>query len=206
MRVAWYLDSQDPKYLWFLGKSLCRVRKLMPQAETVFLTVHDFPCQEFGFDRVERFKERSDWFYGHKKCAAQASLDGDVLFLDVDCIVQKDVSHVFDTPFDIALCIRYKSKAIDKLPFNGGVAFSRSQQFWKDVAGGHGDHRHGADTENRFSAVAMSDRYVVRALNGDIYNYSPFNQGEDLSMRSIVHYKGHRKDGLYTGPTSDTGH
>lgn len=198
MRVAFYLDSPTPQYLWFAHKAAVKARGLLKATEIILLTTKHFTRQvDADFDRVERLNLREDCFYGHRKCLAQSMIEGECLFLDVDCIVKRDVSHIFGSPFDVALCIRYMSKAVDKLPFNGGVSFSRCPEFWKDVAGLPEQHQSGSDTERRLSEVAMSDKYIVRALNGDIYNYPPKSAEEDVSGRAIVHYKGDRKAYLH---------
>ena len=125
-------------------------------------------------------------------------MTGECLFLDVDCIMHKDVRHVFDTEFDVAATIRYKQKWIGTLPFSAGVTFCRTPEFMRDVAGdnpfGHGNWM---DTEAKYSAALMSGKYVVRALNGYVYNYAPDAPGEDLSEKAVVHYKGKRKSFLY---------
>lgn len=198
MRVAFYLDLPTEEYLWFAKKAAIRARNRIPGAHLTLLTTRDFPgLVDQSFDLVERLDLKMDCFYGYRKCVANSTVDGECLFLDVDCIVQRDVSPIWDTPFDLALCLRYMSKMVEKTPFNGGVAFSRSREFWRDVAGKHSDHTCPADTERRFSEVAMNDKYVIRALNGDIYNYSPKTKEEDVSGRAIVHYKGDRKSYLF---------
>lgn len=197
MKIVYYLDLPTKEYLWMGRKSVMRARKHMPKAEIVLLTTDDFPDTDWNVDRVERLGPNMGGFYGYRKCKAQSTEDGDCLFLDVDCFVKKDVSHVFDKDFDAALCLRYMTKMVEKNPFNGGVAFSRNKKFWEEVAGTPDCHTSTVDTEGRFSRIAMNDKYDIKALNGDLYNYPPKAADDDLMGKYIVHYKGDRKQWLF---------
>lgn len=193
MRLAYYLDLPTPHYLALANKSIARARKMMPGVEIVLLAGRDFP--ETGLDvDVVRLDLPMDGYYTHRKCLAYATQEGDVLCMDVDCIIQRDVRDVFDDAFDLALCLKYHSKMVEKTPFNSGVAFTRSQEFWRECAMTQAEHQSPVDLERQFSAVALNDKYHVKLLNGDIYNYSPNADGEDLSRKAIVHYKGKRKE------------
>lgn len=198
LRVAYYLDIPSPQYMWFMEESVRSVRKIMPGTQIIHLTTTQFPKDiKLGTTDIRRLDLPMDCFYGYRKCKAQASIEGECLFMDVDCIVKKDVSHIFNASFDVALCVRYRTKMIEKTPYNGGVAFSRCSRFWDDVAGKPEYHVSPVDTERRLSEIALDPQYNVRAVNGHVYNYSPFQEVEDLSEKAIVHYKGNRKDYLY---------
>jgi hypothetical protein len=198
VNVGFYLDLHTEQYLWLAKKSAIRARNKIPDAKLTLLTVTGFPTTiDSSYDKVIRLDLPPDCFYGFKKCYAQSVVQGEWLFLDVDCIVQKDVTHVFNSQFDQALCLRYFSKLVEKNPFNGGISFSKNPEFWKEVAGRPEHHKSPSDTEKRFCEVAMNDKYVIRCLNGDLYNYSPKQPEEDLSGKYVVHYKGDRKNWLY---------
>jgi hypothetical protein len=65
-------------------------------------------------------------------------LDGEWLFVDTDCVIRKDVSDVFEDDFEVALTDR-KGSMWEKtpygmvMPYNMGVTFSRSPEFWEKV-------------------------------------------------------------------------
>lgn len=197
MKVCYWLDFTKPQYLWLARKSVMRSRRFMPDAEIVLHTVTDFPDVDIPVDRVVRHDFDMTTQPGYRKAKAFATETGDCLFLDVDAFPQVDVSHVFSDSFDVALCLRYLTKLVEKLPFNSGVAFTRNPAFWTEVAGEPEYHKDYFDVERRFCAAAMSGKYHVKMLNGNVYNYSPEKPGEDLSSKAIVHYKGERKDWLY---------
>lgn len=198
MNVGFYLDLPTDQFIWLAKAAAGRARNAFPTAKLTLLTVLDFPTVlDSTFDRVLRLQLPNDCFYGHRKCLAHSMVEGEWLFLDVDCMAQKDVSHVFNSEFDVALCLRYFSKMVEKNPFNGGVSFSRCPQFWIDVAGKPEDHKGGQDTETRFSKIGMDAKYVVRCLNGNLYNYSPDISTDTCEGKYIVHYKGQRKNFLY---------
>lgn len=197
MKVCYYLDLPTDEYIWFARASIASVRSVMPGAEVVLLTTTQWNGPDLGADNVRRLNLPMDCFYGYRKYFSQSMIDGDNLFLDVDCIVQKDVSKIFEREFDISVCYRCKQdKLQNNIPFNGGVVFSRCPEFWKEAAGNPDDHKDWSKTEKRLSETAMNDDYLVRVIDGNVYNYTPNVSGEDMSERTIVHYKGRRKEFL----------
>ena len=79
------------------------------------------------------------------------------------------------------------------MPYNTGVVFSRSKQFWKDCIDFGKDKNFGWYTDQASVAV-ISDRYNTLKLHCDNFNYTPKKKDEDLSSRYVVHYKGNRKN------------
>ena len=134
-------------------------------------------------------------------------LDGEVLSLDTDIIVQRDLSGVFAWPFDVALTKRDgpirtpDGFDITKvMPFNGGVVFSRSRQFWREV------HQWCENNKaecgwfvDQMALAGVSRGFDVLTLHCDNFNYTPKSADEDVSRRFAVHYKGHRKDWMKHG-------
>lgn len=132
-------------------------------------------------------------------------LQGDILSLDYDVVVQQDVSTVFERRFDVALTrreiadptvselIRYAS------PHNMGVIFTRSPEFWTEVYRRYMTHPEHSDwlwiqTATTETAWVMRKKYRVIELPGEIYNYTPAKREESVAGRAIVHYKGRRKE------------
>src|SRR3990167_3084992 len=131
-------------------------------------------------------------------------LEGDWLFIDPDIIIQKDVRHVFDEPFDVALTdrigtITYEAEYAKAMPYTLGVSFSRSPKFWQRVLRHLGtlpaklQHWEG----DQLVVCAMlrqnlADDFKVKILPGAIYNYPPKFAGDGKDA-ALVHYKGPRK-------------
>lgn len=140
--------------------------------------------------------------------AHQAHVSGEWLFVDSDVLIQRDVRDVFKKPFDVAVTTRnwpHLKTAFgftERMPFNTGVVFSRSQRFWVE-----------AETRlRRLSPEAqafmghqtvicdmVADRqYEISRLKGSVYNCPPAVRDVDKANLSatlvrdaaIVHYKG----------------
>lgn len=135
---------------------------------------------------------------------ARAHCEGEWLFLDTDVIVQRDVRHVFDQPFDVAVATRegtmkpheIGSRFMARNRYNAGVAFSRSMAFWLDALErgrkmSPGRHEWGCDQES-MNAVIATERFQTLELSND-FNYAPHASDEDVRRKAIVHYKGKRK-------------
>lgn len=139
-----------------------------------------------------------------------AECQGDWLFVDTDVLIQRNVSHVFDEPFDIAVATRegtlkdseVGTKFMDAMPFNKGAVFSRSPQFWRAVVDRcrqfapkrqqwMGDQRAMCD-------VIASGVFAVKVLPAR-FNYPPKSPREDWRQQAIVHLKGPRKQWVLKG-------
>jgi len=131
-----------------------------------------------------------------------SKLSGEVLYLDYDTIVQEDVSSVFEQDFDLAITTRSGVEKDSTLlykvcPHNVGVMFSRSQSFWRIVRNRY-DARQDEPSWFKFQilvteAINTLKQFKFLELSSEKYNYTPESRDEDLSGRSIVHYKGLRK-------------
>lgn len=133
--------------------------------------------------------------------------DGEVLFLDTDCVVQEDLRWVFNHDFDVALTFKQSRFAIYKdpegvvhqLPSNGGVMFSRNPQFWADKKLIVEKMKDPMSLAWWGGGIALQEiikdqRYKVLWLDAQRFNYTPNDEDEDLSKKAVVHYKGrHRK-------------
>ena len=147
----------------------------------------------------------------------QANVTGDWLFLDTDIVVQKDVRKVFHSVFHIAVTTRNwpHLKAAEgfteRMPFNTGVIFSRSQKFWQEAL----EILESSETHDRdfmghqqiICDLVASGRYEIAYVKGSKYNCPPFVEGgkeggdPDLSAKmvkhaAIVHYKGQERKRL----------
>lgn len=122
------------------------------------------------------------------------------LTLDTDILVKKPVADVFERSFDVAItrrtegvCLHNGTDIAPSMPFNTGVIFSRTPEFWmeaydwlrsQDDAKQHwwGDQLAVAEIANRL-------KYHVLVLPGHEFNWTPSHEGEQSEAR-IWHYKG----------------
>lgn len=130
-----------------------------------------------------------------------SQLEGDTLYLDYDTVVREDVSSVFHFDFDLAITKRTRKEIESRpvfmaCPHNVGVMFSRSQEFWRQMARRY-DSRTDDPTWMKFQIVLTESLnaldFNILELLSERYNYTPETKDEDLSNRAIVHYKGPRK-------------
>ena len=128
--------------------------------------------------------------------------DGDTLILDADVIVQHDLSPLFAFPFDLALTKRYDpildcdgTDLAKVMPYNTGVMFSRRQQFWAACYEWIKTAPPGARKwyGDQMAVAALAPAWNVLNLHCDNFNYSPETEGEEVSDRLVVHYKGERR-------------
>ena len=194
LRVAFYYHSSKNRDLTdhVMTRAVNAVRKHMPYAEIWHLrgaTIEKHP----GVDKDIQFVP-------FRRIHHQAMMpQGKTLFLDIDCWVQKDVYEVFYQHFDAAICVRTqyditKPNTWGFPPYNAGVIFSTSQKFWQKFAEHHEKEDfpwNDATTCRFFDQFAIG--FEIKRLPGSIYNYTPHEPDEDLSEKSIIHYKGEAK-------------
>lgn len=192
MKLAFLHVKQDPKWAEMMVAS---VRRFV-DCEALQLTDMDTPAIEGCTPvRMEFAHENLTMF----KMEHLAKLDGDILVLDTDVIVQKDISKVFAFDFDVALTWRdgpiWSDDGQDLakiMPINCGVMFSRSPEFWAHCIAWSKEHP-GGWYSDQFAVAANWRRFNVLRLNCDNFNHTPNSKAEDVSNRYVVHYKGKRK-------------
>ena len=161
----------------------------------------DLETEAFSFaDEVQRIDEQD---IPRAKYRHLSLLKGDILMIDYDVIVQKDVSEVFNKKFDLALTLRKSNRGKSEMlhlgsPHNTGVIFSRTNEFWKEC-----EKRYLCYPDNQKwmvgqvniteSAHIHRKRFKIIELPAYLYNYTPQVKDEDLSEKYLVHYKGNRK-------------
>jgi hypothetical protein len=84
------------------------------------------------------------------------------------------------------------------MPYNTGVMFSRSKEFWLECAASchrapKGIQRWWGD-QISVRLAADTGKYKVLELPVEKFNYSPATEDEDTTDRYVLHYKGERKD------------
>jgi hypothetical protein len=99
----------------------------------------DWKSDNPRIDIVKIFEPSTDWLVntGRRSIASQHVLDNydydKLIFLDIDCYVIKDISHVFDSDFDIAVVRWTKDPSVQ---ISAGVFFinknSKTKSFGND--------------------------------------------------------------------------
>jgi hypothetical protein len=141
--------------------------------------------------------------------AHQEDLPGENIILDYDCLVRDDLRTVFEQPFDLAFTKRpandltASQSVLESCPHNMGVIFQREsgQAFWSRVRRGWLKY----ESDNWMDGQVLVSRCIqqlgfdILELPGERYNYTPLTEDEDVSQRSVVHYKGKRKAWMVQG-------
>lgn len=188
------------------------VRLAMPQARIVQFTDERTPAVA-GIDTLIR-RPVSDEVLMVARLDHLAHFEHhEAVFLDTDIIVRRDLGEVFGLPFDVALTRRYgeltvaaddpfrrhfsSGNLIDYMPYNAGVMFSRTQDFWVDCLKACTDmhpnfHRWYGD-QMALKAVADRNYYAVFELAEGRLNYAPEHARDWPDEALILHYKGGRK-------------
>ena len=179
---------------------IASVQKSMPGVEIFHLTNETCPA----VDGAKAMRLPDKMPMGIRRLAHYASLSGDWLLCDSDVIVQRDVSDVFDSNIDIAVATR-KGTVLEgsdyerAFPYNFGVIFSRSPEFWKEALGllkkAPPELQEWEGEQHVLGHLVNSGRYRTSVLSAS-YNWTPQSKGEDVSDKHIVHYKGPRKKWL----------
>lgn len=196
MRVGIYLVG-DIKEYHYLGSFAAAVAKdTMPGVEVVHLTDMDTKQLE-NTDSVIRL-ERNCPMAVLRMRHHQAR--GEWLFIDVDVLVEKDVSKMFYDGFDIAIASRTlgdgsEHEGFAEMPHNMGVVFSRTPAFWRAVEKEliTYDHKLQEWMGDQLAVCRLITKNIfrVKIIPGEQYNYPPLSPV--IKDASIVHFKGKRK-------------
>jgi hypothetical protein len=178
------------------------VRRAMPDVPVVQFTDEESPAV-YGVDDVRRQRTLP---MAMLRMAHHAACEGDWLFLDTDCIVNRDVRDVFQDSFDVAVADRnwthipmtIELQAFNaKMPYNIGIMFSRSPQFWQAVLQRlltlPKEQQEWMGDQHAACAIFAEGQFHVKTLPGMTYHYPPSSADDTGTEAAIVHYKGPRK-------------
>lgn len=192
-----------PEHVVMADLLIRSARHVMPDVPIIHLTDADTPAI-VGVDDVRRLPKMP---FDVLRCEHLAHCEGDWLYLDTDCVLQQDIRHIFEMPFDVAVADRDGCLVegeedlpfIQATPYNLGVVFSRSRDFWMAVKDKlltmTSARQEWMGIQFAACDVVAEGRFDVRILPGRLYNYAPHHADEDLRHAAIVHYKGPmRKD------------
>lgn len=131
----------------------------------------------------------------------------EMLILDTDIVMKGSVEHVFDDEFDVAFTKRRRPVRTESgydmtriYPYNCGVMFSRSHEFWVDAVTFLEDEcpreiQQWGGEQLCMNVIAERGRFDVLDLPVERYNFTPI-EADDVSDAFIWHYKGTRKEWL----------
>lgn len=204
MRVGFFtVYRRDPVHYRLADVLVRSVRTTMPGVEIIQFTDEVSPAVE-GVDDVRR-KPHGRML--ERRLEHYSDCFGEWLLVDTDVMLQRDVRPVFfeHERFDVALADRnwpHIPATPDlsmAMPYNTGVAFSRSQDFWREALaiwrGFKAEEQADWLSEQRAVAAAVrTGDYRVRVLPGAEFNYPPADANDPgIKAAAIVHYKGGRK-------------
>jgi hypothetical protein len=189
MKICYYLEASANIFHELGAASIRQTKKMMPEVEIIHLAGPDTEPLE-GATRVHRASFQGLNKFRHMAEFHMSEPGSDVLVLDVDVLVQADLTAVFRRDFDLA--VSYRHIWMKDRPYNGGVVFSRCPAFWAQLSeewelGGR------KFDDSFFCATANCGKYRLYLLPGLEYNYIPVNEGEDFSEKKVVHFAGPRK-------------
>ena len=182
------------------------LKKSMPHARLVQMTdAATLPVP--GVDEVIRKPQTDDRFMCYRLLHLRDFPRGNTVFLDVDVVVQRDLSPLFDDPFDVGLTYRDESdrslrlspEIRERMPFNTGVMMARASgwSFWEEA------YEYSL-TLPKSDQCWFGDQLAIRHIAEKsalhvarypcaLYNYSPWQVDEDYSDKYVVHYKGDQR-------------
>ena len=187
---------KDPQHFLHATSLVREARAVMPDVPVIQFTDRTTP----EVDGVDAAIRLGDGPMLERRLEHYASCGDEWLFLDTDVSIRQDVRHVFDDPvFDVALPDRnwphipQGDHVMLTMPFNTGVVFTRSGQFWRDVLEtwrGLPNRTDWLSEQQAVYQVVRTGRYRVKVLDGAIYNYPPKNASDPCDGVALAHYKG----------------
>lgn len=197
MNVAFYtVIRRDPQHFLHAQALVESVRRVMPGVTVLHLTDTDSPAV-----LNTHAMRLPDGPMLERRLEHYAACSGATLFLDTDTSVTRDVRDVFDDPhFDIAIADRHWAgipqgdAVMHTMPFNTGVVFSRSPEFWQETLrvwrGFPKEQKDWMSEQRAVYQVIRTGRFRVKILPGEVYDYPPRTQDDPCTGAAIVHYKG----------------
>ena len=179
------------------------VRAVMPRARIVQMS--DYATKKVtGVDEVIRKHWDQKFLMPYRLLHLKDFPVEHAVFLDADVVVRKDLGHLFQDEFDVALTYRDETDpslrksplAYELMPFNAGVMLSRAsgREFWAEA---HRlclkmpeESRRWFGDQLAIKEVAARTTLKVRQYPCALFNYSPSKVDEDLGEKYVVHYKG----------------
>ena len=196
MKIGFFIEGED--YLGMAGVLVESARREMPDVPVYQLTNGTCPAIE----GVEVIRIPGDIPMGTRRIMHYTALEGDWLLVGADVVFLKDVRHVFEKPFEIAMASRdgtylEGSDYARVMPYNFDVVFSRSPAFWKCVLE---VMKKLPQEHQRWGGEQCVTGYLAKDADLHVlphfYNYTPESRLDPLEGVAILHLKGKRKTWL----------
>ncbi|MCC7208988.1 MAG: hypothetical protein IT323_16885 [Anaerolineae bacterium] len=203
-----------------LEASLASARRVMPTCHTVILTDEQTVVPSHLDAQVVRYTIRAEQLMQSRMVVWERYLQttaNHVVFTDLDVLIQRDLSALFDEEFDVALTYRPE----DHWPINAGVTLFHARRLLRGMSflkrctdvyrsafsaaaewGGDQDVLRemvrGVDFDREDSFTHRIGGYDILFLPCAAYNFSTVDEdmGGDYPDKAILHYKGRRKQAM----------
>jgi hypothetical protein len=181
---------------------IASVRRHMPEVEIWQLT-DDRGTEALPVDRVERkpfiYKDWVPWLMEFV-----SGVPGNVLFLDSDIIVQRDLRPMFLADADVVVTTRGPKTVNDRfMPFLLGVVASKKPTFWLDMRDRVLAMKNSDDRGWWGGQLALYDAWMdqqngnlawkMAAVPCDPHNYVPKDANDAPADKWVLHYKGKKR-------------
>jgi hypothetical protein len=153
------------------------VRKHMPGVTITQLTDNK-SRRVYGVDEVRRVEAVS---YPYLLYKHMAELPTPFIRVDYDMIFQGDITHILDDDIDFAMNLHGDPKVL-------GSRWGKTYPYARHLESGR-DGWLGLIPSINEALV----NYRVKALPGEIYNYTPIDRNDRPKDALVIHYKGNRK-------------
>lgn len=196
MRICFLLFG--PQSHGLANAMIASVRAHMPKAIVTHLTDKATRAVAAA-DEVRRIEGAT---YPYLLCRHMEQLPPPFIRLDYDMLIQGDLSHILDEDIDMALNLHGDEDILNSrfgkdYPYATCVwgAKEKSAEFARDFRQVH--VQSGRDEWlgliPSVNEVIKSGKYRIKALPGEIYNYTPKSRDDRPKEPLVVHYKGMRK-------------
>lgn len=188
-RVGFYLDHEaTEEHRRMAVAAASAVRRHMPDAHIVHLATVGTP-PILGSDAMVAVA--ADGHAWHRRAAVQALAPLPMLSIDVDVLMRRDVSELWELDCDLAI----PDIADPHVRNTGGVWFCRS----RDFLAGWGQRAKTLDPTDIRGLLSELSRYVetwpgkLAWLDEQVYERVPKSAGDACDGAALVHYRGPRK-------------
>lgn len=177
------------------------VRKTMPGINVLMVTDKKTPYIE-GIEAI-RFDTHGYGEFIPWLCHACSQMKGEVLYLDSDVVVQRDLRPLLNIDADLVLPYR-GMKIVDghMQPFIFGCVAYKTAEIWKEV----GERVAKMPEKERMwygSQIAVFDmvmeenngrkKWNIAAIARETYNYTPKDENDLPSEPWVLHFKGRKR-------------
>ena len=206
------ITDMEPMYTALATGMIENIRQVMPGHP--IMQISDSKTRPIkGVNNVLRVEINEPLMVWRLKAQQMAhSMADEILFVESDMRFSESVMELFDDDSDVVLATRdcaadWGDERLGVIaPYGLGSNASRSAEFWRQ-AKLHCQtlpmrKQHWIGDMMAVSAVAETNKFKVRIVDGAIYNHIP-NSADDFGKSKAMHYKGKRKTWLFPQATEE---